>query len=70
MKLKYVDSSPAITGIRRASTPGRRLYFHYGDIPRVLNGLGIAILSTSRGLKKDQDCRRDKVVGELICNVW
>ena len=70
VKLKYVDSSPAITGIRRASTPGRRLYYHYGDIPRVLNGLGIAILSTSHGLKKDQDCRRDKIGGELICNVW
>lgn len=68
--LKYVDGAPVITGIRRVSTPGRRLYYHYGDIPRVLNGLGIAILSTSRGLRKDQDCRRDKIGGELICNVW
>ena len=69
-KLKYVDSAPAITGIRRMSTPGRRLYCRAGEIPLVLNGLGIAILSTSKGLLKDQDCRRGKLGGELICNVW
>lgn len=69
-KLKYVDSSPAITGLRRMSTPGRRLYCRYGEIPLVLNGLGISILSTSKGLLKDQDCRRNKLGGELICNVW
>ena len=69
-KLKYVDSAPAITGIRRMSTPGRRLYCQYSDIPLVLNGLGISILSTSKGLLKDQDCRRGKLGGELICNIW
>jgi small subunit ribosomal protein S8 len=69
-KLKYVDSAPAITGLRRMSTPGRRLYCRYGEIPLVLNGLGISILSTSKGLLKDQDCRRNKLGGELICNVW
>jgi small subunit ribosomal protein S8 len=62
-KLKYVDSAPAITG-------RRRLYCRYGEIPLVLNGLGISILSTSKGLLKDQDCRRNKLGGELICNVW
>ena len=70
VKMKYVDGTPAITGLNRASTPGRRLYFSYGDIPRVLNGLGISIISTSRGLMKDADCRRNKAGGELICNVW
>ena len=70
VKLKYVDSAPAITGIRRMSTPGRRLYCRHGEIPLVLNGLGISILSTSKGLLKDQDCRRSKLGGELICNVW
>jgi small subunit ribosomal protein S8 len=70
VKMKYVDSSPAITGIVRASTPGRRLYYGYSEIPRVLNGLGIGIVSTSRGLMKDADCRRNKAGGELICNVW
>jgi small subunit ribosomal protein S8 len=70
VKLKYVDSAPAITGIKRVSTPGRRLYYSYSDVPRVLNGLGIAIISTSKGLMKDQDCRRHKAGGELLCNVW
>ena len=70
VKMKYVDGAPAITGIKRISTPGRRLYFSYSDIPRVLNGLGIAILSTSKGLMKDADCRRNKAGGEILCNVW
>lgn len=70
VKLKYVNDVPAITHLHRVSTPGRRLYYSYADIPRVLNGLGISILSTSRGLMKGQDCRRNKVGGELVCNVW
>jgi small subunit ribosomal protein S8 len=70
VKMKYVDGAPAITGLTRVSSPGRRLYFSYTDIPRVLNGLGIGIISTSKGLMKDADCRRNKAGGELICNVW
>ena len=70
VKMKYVDGAPAITGISRVSTPGRRLYSRYSEIPRVLNGLGIGIVSTSHGLMKDADCRRNKAGGELICNVW
>jgi small subunit ribosomal protein S8 len=70
VQLKYVDNAPAFTNLSRVSTPGRRLYVGYNDIPRVLNGLGISILSTSKGLKKDQDCRREKLGGELVCNVW
>jgi len=70
VKMKYVDGAPAITGITRVSTPGRRLYYSYTDIPRVLNGLGIGILSTSKGLMKDADCRRNKAGGEMLCNVW
>ena len=70
VKMKYVDNAPAITALNRVSTPGRRLYFRYTEIPRVLNGLGISILSTSKGLLKDQDCRRQKLGGELICNIW
>lgn len=70
VKMKYVDGASAITGLTRVSTPGRRLYFRYTDIPRVLNGLGIGIISTSKGLMKDADCRRNKAGGELICNVW
>lgn len=68
--LKYVGGTPAITGLSRVSTPGRRLYFGYTEIPRVLNGLGISIVSTSKGLMKDADCRRNRAGGELICNVW
>ena len=70
VKMKYVDGAPAITGITRVSTPGRRLYFRYTEIPRVLNGLGVGIVSTSKGLMKDSDCRRHKAGGEMICNVW
>lgn len=70
VKMKYVDGAGAITGITRVSTPGRRLYYSYSDIPRVLNGLGIGIVSTSKGLMKDADCRRSKAGGEMLCNVW
>ncbi len=70
ISMKYVGGTPALTGLKRVSTPGRRLYFKCNDIPRVLNGLGISILSTSQGLMKDQDCRRNKAGGELLCNIW
>jgi len=70
VKMKYVAGAPVLTGLTRVSMPGRRLYFRYTEIPRVLNGLGIAIISTSKGLMKDSDCRRQKAGGELICNVW
>ena len=68
--MKYVDSAPVITGLKRSSTPGRRIYSGYSEIPRVLNGLGIAIISTSKGLMKDQDARRNTLGGELVCTVW
>jgi small subunit ribosomal protein S8 len=70
VKMKYASGAPVITGIVRASTPGRRIYHRYTEIPRVLNGLGISIVSTSKGLMKDADCRREKAGGELVCNVW
>ena len=68
--MKYLQGTPAITGLTRVSTPGRRLYYRSSELPRVLNGMGISIISTSKGLMKDQDCRRNKAGGELICNVW
>jgi len=68
--MKYVDSAPVITGLKRTSTPGRRIYSGYSEIPRVLNGLGLSIISTSKGLMKDQDARRHKLGGELVCTVW
>jgi small subunit ribosomal protein S8 len=70
VRMKYAAGTPVLTGLVRASTPGRRLYYRYSEIPRVLNGLGIAIVSTSKGLMKDTDCRRQKTGGELICNIW
>lgn len=68
--LKYVHGEPAIAGLERFSKPGRRLYTGYGDIPRVLGGLGISILTTSKGIMKDREARRQKVGGEVLCKVW
>jgi small subunit ribosomal protein S8 len=69
--LKYGrDRQSAIDGIRRVSRPGRRVYVRHDRIPRVLSGLGISILSTSRGLMSDREARRQKLGGELICEVW
>jgi small subunit ribosomal protein S8 len=70
LTLKYVDEVPALTGIQRHSTPGRRLYYSYDKIPRVLGGLGVAILTTSKGVMNDRAARRDKVGGEMVCSVW
>ncbi len=69
--LKYADSrDPVIVGVKRISRPGCRVYVGHGDIPRVMNGLGIAILSTSRGVMTDRQARKDNVGGELLCSVW
>lgn len=69
--LKYSDSEvPAIENLQRISRPGRRVYVGIDEIPRVLNGLGIAILSTSRGILTDKDSRAQKVGGEVLCYVW
>jgi small subunit ribosomal protein S8 len=59
-----------IVQIERCSTPGRRLYYQSAKIPRVLNGMGVGILSTSRGIMRDSEARRQNVGGELICKVW
>jgi small subunit ribosomal protein S8 len=69
--LKYGrDRTSAIDGIRRISRPGRRVYVRHDHIPRVLSGMGVAILSTSRGVMSDKEARRQKVGGELLCEVW
>lgn len=69
--LKYGrDRASAIAGVRRRSRPGRRVYVGYDAIPKVHNGLGVAILSTSRGMMSDRDARANKMGGELICEVW
>ena len=69
--LKYGrDRSGAIDGVRRVSRPGRRVYVRHDRIPRVFSGLGISILSTSHGLMSDREARRQKLGGELLCEVW
>ena len=69
--LKYTtDREPAISDIKRVSKPGLRRYVPTDSIPRVLNGMGIAILSTSKGVMVDREARKQKVGGELICTVW
>jgi small subunit ribosomal protein S8 len=69
--LKYPDArSTIITNIQRVSKPGRRVYVGNDDIPKVLNGYGVAILSTSKGVITDKEARELKVGGEIICNVW
>lgn len=60
----------AITGLRRVSKPGRRIYRGRSDLPRVMGGLGIAIVSTSQGLMTDKDASRSKVGGEIVAYVW
>lgn len=71
IELKYAgERDPVISGIERVSTPGRRVYCGRDEIPRVLNGMGVAILSTSRGLMTDRQCRELGVGGEVLCKVW
>ncbi len=71
LDLKYHgDKERVISGIKRISKPGRRVYIGKAKLPRVLNGLGIAIVSTSRGVMTASQCRRAGVGGELLCYVW
>ncbi len=69
--LKYgPDGEKVIRHLARYSRPGRRVYQSYKEVKRVLDGLGIAILSTSRGVMSDRQARRDKVGGEVLCTIW
>ena len=74
MKLKYVgqrrDRRPVISGLQRISRPGKRVYTHKKDIPWVLSGMGIAIISTPRGVMTGQKARSQGVGGEILCKVW
>ncbi len=69
--LKYAPPKrQVITGVKRISKPGRRVYAKSDQIPRVLGGLGVAVLSTSRGLMTDREARKQRIGGEVICYVW
>jgi len=71
IRLKYLpDKTAVISSLQRASKPGRRLYVGKDEIPSVLNGLGIAILSTSKGIMTDRDARKAGLGGEVLCYVW
>ena len=68
--MKYVDRKRVIQGVKRVSTPGLRVYKKADELPRVLGGLGVAAVSTSKGLMTDRDARSAHVGGEVICFVW
>lgn len=68
--LKYVDGNSIISGLKRVSKPGRRVYVGSSNIPRVMGGVGVAILTTSKGVVTDNTCRRENIGGELLCYVW
>jgi small subunit ribosomal protein S8 len=71
VRLKYTeDRKPVITGMERVSKPGRREYVGADDVPKVLGGMGTAILSTSRGVMTGHEARRQRVGGELVAKVW
>jgi small subunit ribosomal protein S8 len=70
IELKYADGEPVIREIARVSKPGRRIYSKIVDLPRIYNGLGIAILSTPRGVMSDNEARAAKVGGEVLCRVF
>ena len=70
IELKYHDGMPVISEIQRVSRPGRRVYYGIRDLPRVYNGLGIAILSTPRGVLSDSEARTANVGGEVLCHVF
>ena len=72
IKLKYNGSSkkPCITNLKRLSSPGLRIYSDYKKIPRILNGMGTIIISTSKGLMTDHEARMNKIGGEILFSIW
>lgn len=70
VELKYANGQSVISGIKRISKPGLRVYAKGSEVPKVLNGLGIAIISTSSGMMTDKDARKQNVGGEVVAYVW
>ena len=71
ISMKYLDGNEkALTGLKRVSTPGRRVYADKTKIPKVMGGYGISIISTSKGILIDEDCRQKGVGGEVLCRIW
>ncbi|MBP7026511.1 MAG: 30S ribosomal protein S8 [Leptotrichiaceae bacterium] len=70
VSLKFMDGEAVIKGLKRISKPGRRVYTSVESLPKVLGGLGIAIVSTPNGVITDKECRKHSVGGEVLCYVW
>ena len=71
LKLKYIEGKqPVIAGLKKISKPGLRVYARNGSLPKVLGGLGIAIISTSKGMMTDKDARKQMVGGEVLAYIW
>ncbi len=70
IELKYSNGISAISGLKKISKPGLRVYKRSYEIPRVINGLGIAIVSTSKGLLTDKEAKKNSVGGEVVCYIW
>lgn len=70
MKLRYAGRKSVMEGIRRMSSPGRRVYSRSTEIPKVRGGLGVVVLSTSSGIVTDREARKRNLGGELLCSVW
>ena len=70
LSLKYVDKERVITGLKRISKPGLRVYVKAEEVPQVLNGLGIAIISTSKGVMTDKEARKNSLGGEVLAYIW
>ena len=70
LELTYTNGNPAISGLKKISKPGLRVYKKSDELPKVLNGLGIAVVSTSQGLLTDKDARKQTIGGEVVCYIW
>jgi small subunit ribosomal protein S8 len=70
INLKYVDGDSVITDLQKVSKPGRRVYVGCSEIPKVMGGVGLAVLTTPSGVLSDKGCREKKVGGELLCYIW
>ena len=70
LTLKYVNKTRVIQGLKKISKPGLRIYASVEELPRVLNGLGIAIISTSKGIMTDKEARKQNVAGEVLAYIW
>lgn len=70
LKFKYASGKPVVSGLKRISTPGQRIYSKASDVPRTQSGYGVTIISTSKGLLTDKQARKENLGGEIVCQIW